>query len=147
MGKKAILYARVSSDEQAEHGYSLPTQLEAMRKYATEHYLQVVAELVDDCSGTIRIYDRPQGKHVLAMLERNEAEALVFHTFDRLSRNLILVANPRDQIQATAARKRRANVDCWVLAFGSSTSQRSMRTTLMAAAVIRCCRCVLARPK
>src|ERR1700687_647502 len=88
MGKKAILYARVSSDEQAEHGYSLPTQLDAMRKYATDNSLVVVAEFVDDCSGTIRLYDRPQGKNLLGVLERKEADALVFHTFDRLSRNL-----------------------------------------------------------
>lgn len=32
MNKRAILYARVSTDEQAEHGYSLAAQMDAMRK-------------------------------------------------------------------------------------------------------------------
>jgi site-specific DNA recombinase len=32
--KRAILYARVSTDEQAKSGYSLAQQLEALREYA-----------------------------------------------------------------------------------------------------------------
>jgi DNA invertase Pin-like site-specific DNA recombinase len=32
--KRAILYARVSTDEQARSGYSLTQQLEALREYA-----------------------------------------------------------------------------------------------------------------
>ena len=32
--KRAILYARVSTDDQADKGYSLPSQLEHGRKYA-----------------------------------------------------------------------------------------------------------------
>ena len=35
--KRAILYTRVSTDEQAEHGYSLQSQLEACRAYAERH--------------------------------------------------------------------------------------------------------------
>jgi DNA invertase Pin-like site-specific DNA recombinase len=33
--KRAILYARVSTDEQARSGYSLAQQIEALREYAT----------------------------------------------------------------------------------------------------------------
>jgi DNA invertase Pin-like site-specific DNA recombinase len=33
--KRAILYARVSTDEQARSGYSLAQQMEALRAYAT----------------------------------------------------------------------------------------------------------------
>jgi DNA invertase Pin-like site-specific DNA recombinase len=32
--RKAILYARVSTDEQARSGYSLAQQIEALREYA-----------------------------------------------------------------------------------------------------------------
>ncbi len=32
--KRAVLYARVSTDEQARRGYSLAQQLEALREYA-----------------------------------------------------------------------------------------------------------------
>ena len=34
--KKAILYARVSTEEQARSGYSLAQQMEALRQYAAE---------------------------------------------------------------------------------------------------------------
>jgi hypothetical protein len=41
--KKAILYARVSTDEQARTGYSLAQQLEALREYAAREGYQVGA--------------------------------------------------------------------------------------------------------
>ena len=52
MGKRAVIYARVSTDEQAEKGYSLPHQLEECRKYAYAHNIKVVGEMVDDFSGS-----------------------------------------------------------------------------------------------
>ena len=50
--KRAVLYARVSTDEQAEHGYSLQTQIEACQRYAESHGLSVVAMFKDDYTGT-----------------------------------------------------------------------------------------------
>ena len=41
MTTRAILYVRVSTDEQAEKGYSLPSQLDACRKYAAQHDMVV----------------------------------------------------------------------------------------------------------
>ncbi len=45
--KRAILYARVSTDEQARSGYSLAQQLEALREYAAREGLQVLEEVQD----------------------------------------------------------------------------------------------------
>jgi site-specific DNA recombinase len=45
--KRAILYARVSTDEQARSGYSLAQQLEALREYAAREGLQVLEEVED----------------------------------------------------------------------------------------------------
>jgi site-specific DNA recombinase len=45
--KSAILYARVSTDEQARSGYSLAQQLEALRDYATREGYDVVEEVSD----------------------------------------------------------------------------------------------------
>jgi site-specific DNA recombinase len=87
--KRAILYARVSTAEQAEHGYSLPTQLEAMRKYAAEHGFSVPSpeyEITDDYSGAK--LDRPGLDRARAMLEAGEAEAIIVYSPDRLTRNL-----------------------------------------------------------
>src|SRR5688572_30972899 len=45
--KRAILYARVSTDEQARSGYSLAQQLEALREYAAREGYEVLEEVVD----------------------------------------------------------------------------------------------------
>jgi site-specific DNA recombinase len=46
--KRAILYARVSTDEQARSGYSLAQQIEALRAYATREEGYEILEEVQD---------------------------------------------------------------------------------------------------
>src|SRR5215208_5707623 len=45
--KRAILYARVSTDEQARSGYSLAQQIEALRDYAAQEGYEVLEEVSD----------------------------------------------------------------------------------------------------
>ena len=45
--KRAILYARVSTEEQAKSGYSLAQQIEALREYADREGYEVLAEVTD----------------------------------------------------------------------------------------------------
>ena len=45
--KRVILYARVSTDEQARSGYSLAQQLDALREYAAQEGYEVLQEVVD----------------------------------------------------------------------------------------------------
>jgi site-specific DNA recombinase len=45
--KRAILYARVSTDEQARSGYSLAQQIEALRDYAAREGYEVLEEVSD----------------------------------------------------------------------------------------------------
>jgi site-specific DNA recombinase len=45
--KRAILYARVSTDEQARSGYSLAQQIEALRAYAAREGYEVLEEVQD----------------------------------------------------------------------------------------------------
>ena len=45
--KTAILYARVSTDEQARSGYSLAQQMEALRAYAASEGYEVLEEVTD----------------------------------------------------------------------------------------------------
>ena len=58
--KRAVIYCRVSTDEQAGN-YSLPTQLEACRKYAAHAGLTVAAEYADDYSGAVSTGSPPGG--------------------------------------------------------------------------------------
>jgi site-specific DNA recombinase len=45
--KRIILYARVSTEEQARSGYSLAQQLEALREYATREGYEILEEVTD----------------------------------------------------------------------------------------------------
>lgn len=87
MTKRAVLMGRVSTDEQAEKGYSLPSQLEACRKYAEEHGFGVVAEITDDCSGAIPVAERPGGAKVYDMLRKGQADIVIQYTIDRAARD------------------------------------------------------------
>ena len=84
--RKAILYARVSTDNQADKGYSLPSQLDACRRYAEQHGFEIVGEFQEDYTGTIPLERRPEGRKVYAMLSGNQADVIVAYTVDRLVR-------------------------------------------------------------
>ena len=45
--RRAILYARVSTDEQARSGYSLAQQIEALRGYVAREGYEVLEEVQD----------------------------------------------------------------------------------------------------
>ncbi len=99
--KRAAIYARVSTDEQAKKGYSLPSQLEACRKYAELHDFTVVGEFIDDISGVIPIAERPGGRQVQAMVEIRQIDAVVVYCVDRLARDTVeLLIAARDWLRA-----------------------------------------------
>jgi len=97
MSKRTVLYARVSTDEQAEKGYSLPSQLDACRRYAQAHDLIVVAEVTDEFSGAK--LDRPGLDRVRALIAQGQVDSVVVHTADRLSRNLAHMLVLREEWQ------------------------------------------------
>lgn len=101
MTKKAVLYARVSTDEQADKGYSLPSQLEMCRKYADRLGYEVVTELREDYSGATSIAQRPEGKKLAALLKARNADAVIVYQVDRLSRDIVdLLASVQQWIRA-----------------------------------------------
>ena len=88
MSKRVATYSRVSTEDQAKHGYSLPSQIEACRKYAAEHGWTVVAEISDDgVSGAT--LDRPGLDRIRDMAQAGEIEAVIVYDIDRLSRKLV----------------------------------------------------------
>lgn len=101
MTKRMICYRRVSTDDQADKGYSLPSQLEAIAGYAASHGCEIVADYADDYSGATPIAERPEGKKAIAMLKRREADGIITHHVDRLSRDLVdALATVRDLTRA-----------------------------------------------
>src|SRR5215217_8505641 len=53
--KKTILYARVSTEEQAYSGYSLAQQLEALRQHADREGYEILAEVADPGQSGVRL--------------------------------------------------------------------------------------------
>ena len=84
--KRAAIYARVSTDEQAEKGYSLPSQIEACNKYALDNGYEVFAKFTDDYSG--REINRPGLNDLRQLLSEEKIDALIVYSGDRLSRDL-----------------------------------------------------------
>lgn len=84
--KRAVLYARVSTDEQADKGYSLPSQFDAMRKYAAQQGFEIAGEFQDDYSGATPIEFRPEGSKAYTMLKSGAADLIVAFTIDRFVR-------------------------------------------------------------
>lgn len=64
MKKRAILYTRVSTDEQANSGYSLGVQYEQLVKYCEMNNIEIDNHFVDDYSA--KTFNRPEFNKLLA---------------------------------------------------------------------------------
>jgi site-specific DNA recombinase len=90
--KQAVLYLRVSTDEQAKkgsdpEGYSIPAQREACLRKAQQMEVAVVDEY-RDAGESARSADRPQLQAMLARIEqRSDVAYVIVHKVDRLARN------------------------------------------------------------
>jgi site-specific DNA recombinase len=87
---RAVICARVSTNRQAENN-SLPSQLAEMRAYCERLGMTVVAEIVDDVSGTVPIRQRPGGTELYKFIDGRMADHVVFHTLDRVTRDEHLI--------------------------------------------------------
>jgi site-specific DNA recombinase len=84
-----ILYARVSTAEQAERDLSIPAQFKALRAYAHDKHLDVIAEYSDVASGR-SLKERPGLLAALDACKHNaKIRQLVVHKVDRLARNTL----------------------------------------------------------
>ena len=80
------VYARVSTAQQAEHGYSLETQIEACRKKAVEMGAVTIKEYVDD--GYSGAYlERPALDSLRDAVAQKLHDAVIIYDIDRLSRD------------------------------------------------------------
>lgn len=85
-GKRAVLYVRVSTDEQSA---SIEAQREACTRLARRHGYQIVCEYHDEnVSGAMAIDKRPALKRALTALADDQADRLIVAKLDRLARNV-----------------------------------------------------------
>ena len=83
---RAALYARVSTDEQAEEGYSLDAQLDILRTYCEVHDLEVAGEYVDDGYSGRSCSNRPAYNRMFEE-DARKWDVLVVMKMDRIHRN------------------------------------------------------------
>lgn len=95
MSKRAIIYSRVSTDEQAETGTSLDNQIAKGLAYAEAQGFDVVGVFSEDYTG--KVLERPELTKARAMLRQGRANVFIAYKPDRLDRsewgvNLLLLA-------------------------------------------------------
>ena len=84
----AAIYARVSTADQADKGYSLPTQIDACQALARQEGYTVPEShvFVDDYTGTS--LNRPEFTQLRDLVRQRLVQAVFVHDLDRLSRKL-----------------------------------------------------------
>jgi site-specific DNA recombinase len=83
--KKAILYTRVSTDEQARSGYSLAQQLEALREHAAREGYEVLEE-VKDAGQSGASLERPGMDRVRDLVSAGGVSVVLAQDRDRFAR-------------------------------------------------------------
>ena len=87
---KAYAYARVSSEHQAEKGTSIQSQLELMRKHASQNNITILKEFIDEAeSATTDL--RPQFQEMIGLSRDNPQgiESILVWKLSRFARNRI----------------------------------------------------------
>lgn len=85
MIKTAIIYARVSTQEQANSGYSLRQQVEALRAYAADNEYEVI-EAVEDPGQSGATLERPGMERVRDLVAGGGVDVVLAQDRDRFAR-------------------------------------------------------------
>jgi site-specific DNA recombinase len=82
---RAILYARVSTDEQARSGYSLAQQMEALRDYAVREGYEILEEVSDSGQSGASL-ERPGMDRVRDLVAAGDVSVVLAQDRDRFAR-------------------------------------------------------------
>lgn len=86
--KRVVVYARVSTTEQAREGVSLDLQVARTTAYCEALGMKVVSVVRDaGCSG--KNLRRPGMQEVERLIDRKQIDAVAIHKLDRLSRSVV----------------------------------------------------------
>jgi DNA invertase Pin-like site-specific DNA recombinase len=86
----AIIYTRVSTDDQAEKGFSLRDQKDKLERYCAGKSIDVLKHFEDD-GYSAKTFERPQFKALLEYVKKNKGviNKLIVVKWDRFSRNML----------------------------------------------------------
>src|ERR687884_242688 len=103
--EKAILYARVSTDEQARSGYSLAQQLEALREYAASEGYEVLEEVMDPGQSGASL-ERPGMDRVRDLVADGGVATVLAQDRDRFARDPVLTGWLRREFEEHSCKLR-----------------------------------------
>lgn len=87
--RRLVAYLRVSTIEQAAHGFGLDSQRAAIRAAAKSLDARVVGWCADEgLSGALGVDARPGLAEALAMIDTGDADGLIVRDLDRLAREI-----------------------------------------------------------
>ena len=85
---KAVIYARVSTEEQERLGHSLDAQTLSCAAYCTARGWEIIAQYQESGSGA-KMDNRNKLKEALDMIRTGKADMLVIWRLDRLTRSIL----------------------------------------------------------
>jgi site-specific DNA recombinase len=87
--KNVVIYKRVSTDEQAEHGFSLDAQEEKLTKYCSTNGIRILKVFSEDFSAW-KGFDRPAYIQLKQFLKSNKGkvDGILFTQWSRFSRDI-----------------------------------------------------------
>ena len=85
--KQAYLYIRVSTEEQANRGFSQRNQEERLLRYCVQNNIEIIEKIFEDYSA--KTFNRPSWKKLIDQIKRTSKKPvlLLFTRWDRFSRN------------------------------------------------------------
>ena len=98
--KKVAIYARVSTEEQADRG-TIETQIEFAKKYCELHNISIVKMYQDDgVTGTFPLQNRPSGINLLEDAKKKMFNVVLVYKLDRLGRSTRVILNAVHDLEA-----------------------------------------------
>lgn len=85
---KCVIYVRVSTDEQAKHGYSIAAQIEKLEAYCISQGWEMVKQFIDD-GYSAKDLNRPQFKEMMNIVKKGGIDVVLVYRLDRLTRSVV----------------------------------------------------------
>jgi site-specific DNA recombinase len=85
---KVATYVRVSTDEQAKEGFSIPAQRERLRAFCESQGWEIVQEYIEE-GWSAKDLDRPQMQRLLKDIKKGNIDIVLVYRLDRLTRSVL----------------------------------------------------------
>ena len=85
---RAALYIRVSTERQAQEGYSIPAQKSTLTNFANNQGWTICGIYADEGISGKNIEDRPNVKKLIQDIKDKKVDVVVLYKFDRLTRDM-----------------------------------------------------------